>query len=338
MDPRYKDLAARINLGHSQRIAGLFAMLADLDQADLLLALPASVAELAAKLGQPPERVEAMLKDLFRKGLVFSLPKADPPAWRMVKDMVQLHDATLVWPEATGEFIDLWRDFMEHEWPDLAKAISAKTSKPFTRVIPVSLAVPARAQILDFESQADIIARAKKIAVTKCTCRLSMRLCDRPLEVCLQVNRGAEYTIARGSGREVSKDEAMEILRQSEQAGLIHVTVNRQDVNNFICNCCPCCCQTMPVLLKYGAYVIDPSRYTAQIDPESCSGCGACHERCYFKAITWTAEEGSASQVDPAKCMGCGLCLVTCPTEAIALKETRPVNFVPGAAPVPGQP
>ncbi len=332
MDPRYQQLAARINLGHSERIAGLFALLADLEQAELLLALPAGVGELAAKLDQPSRRVEEMLKDLFRKGLVFSLSKADPPAWRMVKDMVQFHDATLVWPEATSEFIDLWRDFMEHEWPDLAKAISKKTAKPFTRVIPVGLAVPARAQILDFESLADIIAKAKKIAVTKCTCRLSMRLCERPLEVCLQVNRGAEYTITRGSGREVSKDEAMTILRQSEEAGLIHVTVNRQDVNNFICNCCPCCCQTMPVLLKYGTYVIDPSRYTAGIDAEACSGCGACHERCYFKAISWTEGEGSPSLVDPAKCMGCGLCLVTCPTQAISLEETRPAAFVPGAA------
>lgn len=337
MDPRYQTLAARINLGHSERIAQLFAMLADLEQAELLLALPAGVDELAAKLDQPAERVEAMLKDLYRKGLVFSLPKATPPAWRMVKDMVQFHDATLVWPEAPQAYIDLWRDFMEHEWPDLAKAISAKQTKPFTRVIPVGVAVPARAQILDFESLAEIVAKAKKIAVTKCTCRLSMRQCDRPLEVCLQVNRGAEYTITRGSGREVSKEEAMDILRQSEEAGLIHVTVNRQDVNNFICNCCPCCCQTMPVLLKYGTYVIDPSRYLAEIDAEACTGCGACHERCHFKAIAWTAGEGSASQVDAAKCMGCGLCLVTCPTQAISLKETRPASFVPGG-PVPGQP
>jgi MinD superfamily P-loop ATPase len=89
----------------------------------------------------------------------------------------------------------------------------------------------------------------------------------------------------------------------------------------------------MPVLLKYGTYVIDPSRYTAEIEAETCSGCGACHERCYFKAISWTGGEGSASRVDPAKCMGCGLCLVTCPTKAITLKETRPANFVPGGAP-----
>jgi hypothetical protein len=59
--------------------------------------------------------------------------------------MVQFHDATLVWPKAPQEFIDLWRDFMDQEWPTLAKAVSAKASKPLTRVIPVGVALPARA-------------------------------------------------------------------------------------------------------------------------------------------------------------------------------------------------
>lgn len=332
MDPRYQELAARIQLGHSERIARLFQMLADPLEADLLLALPASAPDLATRLGLPQEEVEARLQGLFRKGLIFGVAKSDPPAWRLVRDMVQFHDATLVWPEAPREFIALWREYMEEEWPSLARAMSQKRPKPFTRVIPVGVAVPARSQILDFESLSEIIGSSSNLAVTKCTCRLSMGKCDRPIEVCLQVNRAADYTLARGTGRQVSKQEALDILRQCEEAGLIHVTINRQDVNNFICNCCPCCCQTMPVLLKYGTYVIDPSRFRAEIDPEACTGCGTCHERCYFKAISWSADEGSPSLVEANKCMGCGLCLVTCPSGAIALKEARPADFVPGAA------
>ena len=266
MDPRYQQLVARIRLGHSDRIAGLFAMLADLTQADLLLALPASTPDLAQKFDLPPERVDAMLQDLFRKGLVFINAKAVPHVWRMGRDLVQFHDATLVWPEATQEFIDLWRDFMEEEWPALAKAVAAATPRPFTRVIPVGVSISPRQQILAFESVAQMIDKADTVAVTKCTCRLSMRHCDRPLDNCLQVGRAAQYTIARGSGRQISKDEALDILRQAEEAGLIHVTVNKQDVSNFICNCCPCCCQTMPVLLKHGTYVVDPSRFTARVD------------------------------------------------------------------------
>ena len=174
--------------------------------------------------------------------------------------------------------------------------------------------------------------KAETLSVTKCTCRLSMGKCDRPLEVCLQVNKAADYNLARGTGRQVSKAEALEILRDAEEQGLIHVTVNKDEVNNFICNCCPCCCQTMPVLIEGGVYVVDPSRFRAEIDEDACSGCGLCHERCYFSAISFVDGEGSPSRVDPERCMGCGLCLVTCPEEAIDLVEARPRDFVPGAA------
>jgi heterodisulfide reductase subunit A-like polyferredoxin len=105
--------------------------------------------------------------------------------------------------------------------------------------------------------------------------------------------------------------------------------MNRQKVDHFICNCCPCCCQTMPILIKGGVRVIDPSRFTAMIDQTLCTGCGTCHDRCYFGAISWMDGEGGISAVDAEKCMGCGLCRVACPEEAIRLEETREANFVP---------
>jgi MinD superfamily P-loop ATPase len=85
----------------------------------------------------------------------------------------------------------------------------------------------------------------------------------------------------------------------------------------------------MPILIKGGIRVVDPSRYRAEINPERCTGCGTCHERCYFSAIAWENGEGSVSRVEAPKCMGCGLCRVTCPEEAIELIEVRPESFVP---------
>ncbi len=37
--------------------------------------------------------------------------------------------------------------------------------------------------------------KAKDLAVTKCTCRLVAHKCDRPLEVCLQVDNAASYAV-----------------------------------------------------------------------------------------------------------------------------------------------
>jgi NAD-dependent dihydropyrimidine dehydrogenase PreA subunit len=247
----------------------------------------------------------------------------------MGRDFVQFHDATILWKYAPVEFLDLWQEFMEKEWPEVARRISEMLPKPFTRMIPVNVAIQAKTHIVDFESVIDMVKKARILAVTKCTCRLTARKCDRPLEACIQVNNAAAYALSRGTGRKITAEEALDILKKAEEAGLIHVTMNRHEVDHFICNCCPCCCQTMPILIKGGIRVVDPSRYRAEIVTERCTGCGTCHERCYFGAIGWENGEGSVSRVEESKCMGCGLCRVTCPEEAIELVEVRPESFIP---------
>lgn len=327
MDARYTELSRRIGLGQSERIGRLFEMLADPAEADILLALPADPPAVATKLGRPQSDVEAVLKTLFVKGLVFPSGKTDPPVYRMCRDLVQFHDATILWPDAPRAFLDLWQEFMEEEWLDVAKMVNKALQRPFTRVIPVGVTIPGKTHVLAFEDVEDIIAKARTIAVTKCTCRLTAHKCDKPLEVCLQINRAADYSIARGTGRNVTKEEALDLVRQSEEAGLIHVVMNKQSVDHFICNCCACCCQTMPILIKHNISVIEPSRFAAAVDAELCTSCQACVDRCFFGAIT--ADGETPARINADKCMGCGLCQVTCPAQAISLVEVRGTDFIP---------
>jgi NAD-dependent dihydropyrimidine dehydrogenase PreA subunit len=325
----YQELAAKIGLGDSEIAPRLFEMLADATDAGMLLAMPATVSDLENKTGLKREELEKKIHDLFLKGLVFPSHRTSPPTYRMCRDFVQFHDATILWPEAPREFLDLWQVLMEKEWPSIAQRVSRMVPKPFTRVIPVNVSVQAKTHILDFESVAEMVKKAGTLAVTKCTCRLTARKCDRPLDTCIQVNSAAAYALSRGTGRKIDVQEALDILSRAEEEGLIHVTMNKHDVEHFICNCCPCCCQTMPILIKGGIRVVDPSRYRAEIDDELCTGCGTCHERCYFGALRWENGPGSSSRVDPEKCMGCGLCKVACPEGAIELVAARPESFVP---------
>jgi Pyruvate/2-oxoacid:ferredoxin oxidoreductase delta subunit len=327
MDSRYLELAYRIGLGQSERIPKLWAMIADSSEADILLALPADAPAVAAKLGRPEAEIAASLHTLFVKGVVFPSGKTSPPSYRMSRDLVQFHDASILWPDAPRAFLDLWQEFMDVEWPDIARTYHQLMPRPFTRVIPVGISVPGKTHVLAFEDVKEIIENARAIAVTKCTCRLTAHKCDKPLEVCLQINRAAEYNLARGTGRALSKEEALDIARKAEEAGLIHVVMNKQSIDHFICNCCACCCQTMPILIQHNISVIEPSRFAAAIDPETCSACGACVDRCFFSAITQEGEE--PAQVNPEKCMGCGLCQVVCPTESITMTEVRERDFVP---------
>jgi NAD-dependent dihydropyrimidine dehydrogenase PreA subunit len=326
MDPKYTELASRIGLGHSERIARLFSMIAGEAEADLLLALPADAPTLSKKMGVPRKKVDDMIRTLFVKGLVFPSYKSDPPQYRMGRDMVQFHDASILWPDAPREFLDLWQEWTEEEWPDMARSMEKLSDKPFMRIIPIGVTLKPQGRILAFEDVADLIANSRELAVTKCTCRLAAHKCDRTLEACIQVNNAAAYAIARGTGRKLTREEALDICRKAEEEGLIHSTFNARSVDHVICNCCGCCCQFLPEHIKHGIRVVDPSRFRAEIDADACSGCETCVDRCYFGAISMGDE---TAVINPEGCMGCGVCAVTCPEEAISMIEVREPEHVP---------
>ena len=327
MRPEYKELARRVGLEQFDRIVRLWSMIADPEEAALLLALPGDAPSLAERLGRPREELAGMLRTLFVKGLAFPTSKTDPPTYRLVASAVQFHDSTILWPGAPREFLDLWQEFMDEDGYEVFKLVAEHLPRPVMRVIPVGLTVPVQSQIMSFEDVSQAIEKAHLLAVTKCTCRLTAQKCDLTLEACLQLNNAARYAIARGTGRELTRQEALDLTKKAEEEGLIHTVNNLKSMHTVICNCCSCCCQNFPGLVKYGIQTVDPSRFQAWIDPDLCTGCESCLDRCYFGAIEMVDE--SAEVVHPEKCMGCGLCQVTCPSEAITMVEVRPPDFIP---------
>ena len=148
------------------------------------------------------------------------------------------------------------------------------------------------------------------------------------------LNRAADYAISRGTGREIDKAEAMEIMKKSEEAGLVHVTMNSDHIDHYICNCCADCCIGLRLITaKDVANFVAPSRFQAVIDREECIGCESCLERCYFGAIT-IEEEGDELKavVDADKCVGCGLCSFVCPSDAVKFEEVHPADFIPSSS------
>ena len=67
----YRKLAEKILCPGSKLVPELFAMIADEKDAELLLALPGTAAELKARTGLEEKALEEHLNRLFKKGLVF---------------------------------------------------------------------------------------------------------------------------------------------------------------------------------------------------------------------------------------------------------------------------
>jgi ferredoxin len=126
-------------------------------------------------------------------------------------------------------------------------------------------------------------------------------------------------------GKLITKEEAYEVLRKSEEAGLVHMTSNFEKGHFFICNCCSCCCGVLQAV-NMGFPQIVNSHYYAEIDADKCSACGTCaDERCQANAIKI---DGDSYSVVKQKCIGCGLCATTCPEEAIRLVHKEPQDLV----------
>jgi len=160
-----------------------------------------------------------------------------------------------------------------------------------------------------------VIAAENHVYLWPCDCRAIVGACDQMLDACLRFDN------ERGLGREISRDRAIEILRETDAAGLTHTDYlgRKAGEAHAICNCCTDCCFPHRAAALLDAERVWPRRrHLAVVDREECTGCGTCAERCPFDAITMSVDDEPL--VAAAECRGCGLCSTGCPAEAIAMQ------------------
>jgi NAD-dependent dihydropyrimidine dehydrogenase PreA subunit len=127
---------------------------------------------------------------------------------------------------------------------------------------------------------------------------------------------GVDYYKRNGMGREISKQEALELIKKADKEGLVLQPSFSKKITN-ICCCCGCCCQVLKTIKRHPRPAdMVSSPFIAEFKEESCSGCGICVERCQMDALYL---EGDKAVLDATQCIGCGLCVTTCPTDSLYL-------------------
>ena len=175
----------------------------------------------------------------------------------------------------------------------------------------------------------DIINKFDEIAVGYCFCRQRRSLLgddcatSAPMLNCFTFGKSARHTVAQGFAKKISRAEALRIMKEAEEAGLVHKAFHpgarETSPETSICNCCKDCCDTFGLWRNGTMPLINSTYHLAMIDPDLCTGCGTCVDWCPTDAIALD-DEGFAER-DENACIGCGVCARFCPDSAISLKE-----------------
>jgi len=326
---RLAELFNRIGYGsrYCPELEALLKSLFNEEEARLALSLsplaPEPPAKVAERLGEDPDRIAAILDDMAGKGLIYCNQRGDEKWYKTIQLVPGIFELQFMKGEVTPRAKELARlfDAYFHAPREESEPIQAEGGISFARVIPIEKTVSPQVDVFPYEEVGKYIDKAETITASVCYCRHEQRLLDRgceyPDDVCLQFGSFASFVRDRGFGKEITREEAHEIMKRSAEAGLIATSSNTQDRIDFICNCCTCCCGVLRSVKSSNAPVRSvASNYLAHIDEEECIICGDCEERCQMDAISVNDE---TAVVDTERCVGCGVCVLTCPSDALSL-------------------
>ena len=186
------------------------------------------------------------------------------------------------------------------------------------RVIPVESAIEGIPGVTDDERLSHYLDKYDVFSVSPCSCRASrMSLGDGcghlAEDMCVQMGKGAEHYIRTGRARQITREEALEIVKRAEENGLMHDIPNIEGAGESaaICNCCACACFGLRAGLMFGARDAIRSNFVAEVDEAKCVACAQCVEVC----------PGNALKLGQKLCSDCAL------PEPEYTKVTETFNF-----------
>ncbi|MEJ2249203.1 MAG: 4Fe-4S binding protein, partial [Candidatus Lokiarchaeota archaeon] len=273
------------------------------------------------------QELEEKLDLMAKKGAINSKRENGKKYYGIAALIVGMYEYQV--DKLSKEFLKDLDDYLnEVQYPN-----TSKLNHQQLRIIPIDIKVEPEHHIAPYDNIRVIIESSKgPFAKINCICRQAHEIEGEPCQMsehidnCIGLGSMAQNYITQGWGVEISKKETLQILKRSQEEGLIFRPNNAKKVD-FICSCCYCCDGGIAKLVNLpdsANYVL--SNYYAGIDPELCIGCGTCVDRCQIKACTL---EDNISVINPKKCIGCGNCVISCKSGAITLYKKKEQHTPP---------
>ncbi len=277
---------------------------------------------IAMRTGMDADFLKTKLEKMQSRGLIFGARIGAVKLYKLLPFVFGIYEMQLY--RLDEELVEMCEHYMDTAFGEEFY----EHSPSLLKVLPIEEEIPSDSSIEPYESITGIIENAKAWAVGDCICKTEKGImgepCEKPVEVCMGIAPIENFFEGHFWGRPIDKDEAFKILRQAEEAGLVHMTNNFKDGHFAICNCCSCCCgilRGMNELDKPNATA--SSNYLPAVDEDLCTACGICLDRCQVRAINLE----DYAEINE-RCIGCGLCVTTCPTEALSMVRRSEENIL----------
>jgi NAD-dependent dihydropyrimidine dehydrogenase PreA subunit len=271
---------------------------------------------IADRIHLPVAQVTSRLDEMADKGLIFSVQQPDNSVlYQAAPWVVGIYEFQV--NRMSKEFLQDLGDFSDTGRP---RSQPLKESIPQMRTIPIGQSIESPLEALPYEQVEELVKVHKRFAVAPCICRRRARMegdgCEAPEESCLLFGDFADFYVRTGRGRSIDQSEVFELVDRANKANLVLNPTNSKFVA-AICCCCGCCCGILRGLqLKPKPAEAAASNFIAEFNPEICTDCRVCLERCQMQAIM--VKDDQVTQ-NPDRCIGCGLCVSTCPSGALTL-------------------
>ena len=338
----YRDLVERLNrfpqgAPPSDLLYRILALLFTEREAGLVALLPVKPFRLATAVRAwktTPGEARKTLDELASRALLLDAERGGETVWVLPPPMAGFFEFSLmrVRDDVDQKVLsELFFQYLNVE-EDFVRELFARGETRLGRAFVNEAALPPEEvlTVLDWERASEVARTARHAAVGTCYCRHKMshlgRACDAPLEVCLTFGTSADSLSRHGFARRIEPAEAVDILAVVRERGLVHFGENVRENVAFICACCGCCCEALLAQKRFGAF--RPVRTTAflpRVDPDLCTGCGACAKACPVEAMELEPAQDPAgaprrvARVAEDACLGCGVCVPACRRGALRL-------------------
>ncbi len=256
---------------------------------------PKSAKEVAPQLGKSVEETEKLLWALAETGACFvgdqeerGVDKYWLETWIPgVMEMMVNHPTN---PIKYPQIAEAFEAYGRVRGPQTAGVFPVGTG--LMRVIPIEMAIDGETRRASYEEISKYLNEAEVFSVSNCSCRTAREImgegCGHLKEdMCIQLDHAAEYYIRTGRGRQITREEAFEIIKRAEENGLMHQIPNTDGPGktHAICNCCSCSCFSLRTATMFLNNDMVRSNYVSHVDRDKCVACGECVQVCPVNAL-----------------------------------------------------